>query len=58
MKKTNSDLPPKLQTFTSLLDAQPPEVQEAFQFLVATAMMGRCVELEDGECEHLRKARI
>jgi hypothetical protein len=27
-----------LQTFASLLDAQPPEIQEAFQFLLATAM--------------------
>ena len=33
-----SDLLPKLQPFASLLDAQPPEVQEAFQFLLATAM--------------------
>jgi hypothetical protein len=31
--------PPELQPFASLLDdAQPPEVQEAFQFLLATAM--------------------
>ena len=35
---TNSNLPPKLQPFASLLDAQPPEVQGAFQFLLATAM--------------------
>ena len=28
----------ELQAFTPLLDAQPPEVQEAFQFLLATAM--------------------
>ena len=28
----------KLQSLASLLDAQPPEVQEAFQFLLATAM--------------------
>ena len=28
----------QLQPFASLLDAQPPEVQEAFQFLLATAM--------------------
>ncbi len=27
-----------LKAFVSLLDAQPPEVQEAFQFLLATAM--------------------
>ena len=38
MKNTTSDLPPKLQALTFLLDAQPPEVQEAFQFLPATAM--------------------
>ena len=38
MKNTTSDLPPKLQAFASLLDTQPPEVQEAFQFLPATAM--------------------
>ena len=30
--------PPKLQVFAPLLDAQPPEVQEAFRFLLATAM--------------------
>ena len=34
----NNDLPPELQPFASLLDAQPAEVQEAFQFLLATAM--------------------
>jgi len=34
----NSDLPPELQAFASLLDAQPPDVQRAFQFLLATAM--------------------
>jgi len=28
MKNTTSDLPPELQTFASLLDAQPPDVQE------------------------------
>ena len=38
MKNTTDNLPPKLQPFASLLDAQPPEVQEAFQFLLATAM--------------------
>ena len=32
------NLSPKLQPFASLLDAQLPEVQEAFQFLLATAM--------------------
>ena len=40
MNNTTNDLPPKLQTFASLLDAQPPAVQEAFQFLLATAMHG------------------
>jgi len=38
MKNVTSDLPPELQPFASPLDAQPPEVQEAFQFLLATAM--------------------
>ena len=38
MKNTTDNLPPKLQAFASLLDAQPPDVQEAFQFLLATAM--------------------
>ena len=38
MKNTASDLPPELQAFASLLDTQPPDVQEAFQFLLATAM--------------------
>jgi len=38
MKNTTSDPPPKLQIFAQLLDAQPSEVQEAFQFLLATAM--------------------
>jgi len=38
MKKTISNLPLELQAFASLLDAQPPEVQEAFQFLLVTAM--------------------
>ena len=33
-----ADLPPNLQAFASLLDVQPPEAQEAFQFLLATAM--------------------
>jgi hypothetical protein len=28
----------KLHAFASLLDAQPPKVQKAFQFLLATAM--------------------
>jgi len=38
MKTITDDLPPELQALASLLDAQPPEVQEAFQFLPATAM--------------------
>jgi len=37
MKNTTSDLPPELQAFASLLDAQSLDVQEAFQFLLATA---------------------
>jgi hypothetical protein len=35
---TTDTSPPKLQPLASLLDAQPPELQEAFQFLLATAM--------------------
>ena len=38
MKNPTTDLPPKLQPFAFFLDAQPPEVQEAFQFPLATAM--------------------
>ena len=38
MQTTTNDLLPELQAFASLLDAQSPEVQEAFQFLLATAM--------------------
>ncbi len=38
MKTTSNDLAIKLQAFTSLLGTQPPEAQEAFQFLLATAM--------------------
>jgi hypothetical protein len=38
MKNTTDKLPPKLRSFASLLDTQPPEVQEAFQFLLAIAM--------------------
>ena len=34
----NTITPPDLQPFASLLDAQPLDVQEAFQFLLATAM--------------------
>ena len=37
-KNSTSHLLPEFQTLASLLDAQPPEVQEAFQFLLATAM--------------------
>jgi len=38
MKNGSRDLRPELQAFASLLDAEPPKVQEAFQFLLATAM--------------------
>ena len=38
MKDVTKDRPPKLQAFASLLDAQPTDVQEVFQFLLATAM--------------------
>jgi len=38
MTNTTNNLSLKLKAFASLLDAQPPEVQEAFQFLLATAM--------------------
>jgi hypothetical protein len=38
IKSTPSNLSTELQAFVPLLDAQPPEVQEAFQFLLATAM--------------------
>jgi len=38
MKHPTDSLPPNLRSFASLLDAQPVEVQEAFQFLLATAM--------------------
>ena len=34
----NNDIPPELPAFASLLGTQPPKVQEAFQFLLATAM--------------------
>jgi len=37
-EETVAFLPPHLQPFASLLDFQPPEFQEAFQFLLATAM--------------------
>jgi len=62
MKNTITNLPPKLRTFASLLalspvrpkyrDAQPPEVQEAFQFLLATAMH------EAGKFEVLNVAEV
>jgi len=52
MKNATSDLPPQLQVFASLLAAQPPEVQEAFQFLLATAMH------EAGKFELLNVAEI
>jgi len=38
MQNANNDLSPELQAFASLLDAEPPEVQGAFQFLLAIAM--------------------
>jgi len=38
MKNTTKHVPPELQAFASLLDAQPSDLQEAFQFLLATAM--------------------
>jgi len=52
MKNTTTDLPPELQAFASLLDAQPPRVQEAFQFLLATAMH------EAGKFELLNVAEV
>jgi len=52
MKNTITNLPPKLRTFASLLDTQPPEVQEAFQFLLATAMH------EAGKFEVLNVAEV
>ena len=52
MNNTSSDFPPELQAFASLLDAQPPEVQEAFQFLLATVMH------EAGKFELLNVAEI
>jgi len=38
MNNTINNPPLELQGLASDLDAQPPEVQEAFQFLLATAM--------------------
>ena len=65
MECTTNNLPPKLQAFASLLDAQPPEVQEAFQFLLATAMheagkfellnIVEVIELSTQEKSHLRQ---
>ena len=52
MKKSTNELPLNLQAFASLLDAQPPEVQEAFQFLLATAMH------EAGKFELLNVAEV
>lgn len=52
MTNTTDDLPPELQAFASLLDAQPPDIQEAFQFLLATAMH------EAGKFELLNVAEI
>jgi hypothetical protein len=45
-------LPPKLRPFISLLDTRPPKVQEAFQFLLATAMH------EAGKFELLNVAEV
>ena len=47
-----ADLPPNLQAFASLLDVQPPQVQEAFQFLLATVMH------EAGKFELLNVAEV
>ena len=52
MKTTTNNLPPELHAFVSLLDTQPPEVQEAFQFLLATAMH------EAGKFEFLNVAEV
>jgi len=38
MKEATNNLPSNPQPVAPLLDAQPPEVKEAFQFLLATAM--------------------
>jgi hypothetical protein len=60
MKKTTNHLLLALQAFASLLDAQPPEVQEAFQFLLATAMheagrfeLGSGAEVDEQRSEKL-----
>ena len=52
MKNTTNDLPPELQAFASLLDAHPPDVQQAFQFQLATAMH------EAGKSELLSVAEV
>lgn len=52
MKNRTTDLPPELQALASLLDAQPTDVQEAFQFLLATAMQ------EVSKLEPLRVAEV
>ncbi len=44
-------LPLTFQAFARLLDAQPPQVQEAFQFLLATAMHEAVGLLEVAEVE-------
>ena len=49
---TANILPPELKAVASLLDTQPPEVQEAFQFLLATAMH------EAGKFELLNVAEV
>jgi len=51
MKNTATDLPHELQAFASLLDARPREVQEAFQFLLATAMRKAVGLLEAAEVD-------
>jgi len=52
MKTTTSNLPPNLQPLASLLRTQPPDVQGAFQFLLATAMH------EAGKFELLNVAEV
>ena len=38
MTTMGEDLPPEMQAFARLIDAQPPAVQEAFQFCLAIAI--------------------
>jgi len=52
MKNGTSDVALELEAFASLLDAEPAEVQEAFQFLLATAMH------EAGKFELLNVAEV